>query len=258
MLLIILALFWVAVLAPTVVRRFRDNGTERSIDSFHAEHQVLSRQEYAVAPAHRLDQDERETTIDADSLRKPRLTVVHADDTYRSLESRGSWDEWSEDYNYDDEPTNRRASTKNRYAAAYSSVPRPSQATTTRATYEPVLRRRSMKAQRKMMFGRLVLGAIALTIISFVSGISFLTDIAIASWFCVVAFVALALYSVSQGYLEESSLPLRLPQRSPLATIQPLYDEYPVQPEEEFASDFYEDDSNVRWQRESQSRSALG
>ena len=258
MLLIILALFWVAVLAPTVVRRFRDNGTERSIDSFHAEHQVLSRQEYTVAPAHRLDQDGRETTIDANSLHKPRLTVVHADDTYRSLESRGSWDEWSEDYNYDDEPTNRRESSKNRYAAAYSSVPSATQATANRVTYEPVLRRRSMKAQRKMMFGRLLLGSVAFSIIAFVSGMSLLTDVAIASWVCVVAFVALALYAVSQGYLLESSLPLRLPQRRALATIQPLYDEYPVQPEEEFASDFYEADSDVRWQRESQSRSALG
>ena len=40
MLLIILALFWVAILAPVVVRRFRDSGTERSITSFHAEHEV--------------------------------------------------------------------------------------------------------------------------------------------------------------------------------------------------------------------------
>ena len=53
-----------ALLAPTVVRRFRDNGTERSIESFHAEHEVLSRQGYTVPPAHRLDEpDERESTL---------------------------------------------------------------------------------------------------------------------------------------------------------------------------------------------------
>lgn len=258
MLLIILALFWVAVLAPTVVRRFRDNGTERSIDSFHAEHEVLSRQEYTVAPAHRLDHDGRETTVETDALRRPRLTVVHADDTYRSLETRGSWDEWAEDYDYDDEPINAREPKKNRYAAAYSSVPSASYVPTPRESYEPVMRRRSMKAQRKMMFGRLVLGAVSLTVVSFVSGISLLMDAAIASWVCVVGFVAIALYAVSQGYLHESSLPLRLPQRRSLATVQPLYDEYPQHSEEEFASDFYEPESDIRWQRESQSRSALG
>jgi hypothetical protein len=217
MLLIILALFWVAVLAPTVVRRFRDNGTERSIDSFHAEHQVLSRQEYTVAPAHRLDQDGRETTIDAHSLRKPRLTVVHADDTYGSLESRGTWDEWSEDYNYDDEPTNRRESSMNRYAAAYSSVPSATLATPNRATYEPVGRRRSMKAQRKMIFGRLALSAVALSIIAFVSGMSLLTDVAIALWVCVVAFVALALYAVSQVFRRD----VRWPRFNPSTTNTP-------------------------------------
>jgi hypothetical protein len=255
MLLIILALFWVALLAPTVVRRFRDNGAERSIESFHAEHQVLSRQGYIVPPAHRLDQsDEREPSFGG-ANRKPRLTVVHADDTYRSLESRNSWDEWSEDYNYDDEPSARREVPRNRYAAAYSAVPSGS---TIRTQYEPRLRRRSMKAQRKMVFGRLVLSAVALTIIAFVSGYSLIMDLAILTWVGVVTFVALALYAVSQGYLHESSLPLRLPQRRTLATIQPLYDEYPPRLEDEFESDFYEPDSNVRWQRESQSRRALG
>jgi hypothetical protein len=55
MLLIVLALFWVALLAPIVIRRFREGGTEKSIQSFHAEHEVLSQQDYLVAPAHRLD-----------------------------------------------------------------------------------------------------------------------------------------------------------------------------------------------------------
>jgi hypothetical protein len=255
MLLIILALFWVALLAPTVVRRFRDNGAERSIESFHAEHQVLSRQGYTVPPAHRLDQpDERESTLGGPS-HKPRLTVVHADDTYRSLESRNSWDEWSEDYDYDDEPSARREAPRNRYAAAYSAVP---SGPSVRQQYEPRLRRRSMKAQRKMLFGRLVLSAVALTIIAFVSSYSLVMDLALVAWVGVVVFVALALYAVSQGYLHESSLPLHLPQRRSLATIQPLYDEYPPRHEDEFESDFYEPDSDIRWQRESQSRRALG
>ena len=55
MLLIVLALIWVALLAPVVIRRLREGGSEKSIQSFHAEHEVLSRQDYTVAPAHRLD-----------------------------------------------------------------------------------------------------------------------------------------------------------------------------------------------------------
>ena len=104
MLLVILALFWVALLAPMVIRRLRDGGAERSIQSFHAEHEVLSRQEYVVSPAHRLDQPDEPEMDHRDVPRRSRLTVVHADDTYRSLESRSSWDEWSRDYDYDDEP----------------------------------------------------------------------------------------------------------------------------------------------------------
>ena len=261
MLLIVLALFWVAVLAPTVVRRIRDNGTERSIDSFHAEHEVLSRQDYTVVPAHRLDHDGRETTVVSDPLRKSRLTVVHSDDTYRSLESRGSWDQWSEDYDYDDERPHRQEPTMNRYATAYSSVPSSSPTPTaheTYRTYEHAPRHRSMKAQRKILFSRLLASAVVLTIIAFVSGISLLMDVAILMWVCVVSFVALAFYAVSQGYLLESSLPLGILQRRTLATIQPLYDEYPVHIDEEYTSDFYEHDSDVRWRRESQSRSALG
>jgi len=257
MLLIILALFWVALLAPTVVRRFRDHGAERSIESFHEEHRVLSRQEYAVPPAHRLEQpDQGDLSTESASARRARLTVVHADDTYRSLESRGSWDEWSQDYDYDDD-AQRRATTTNRYASAYSSVPNQS---TVRQEFETPIRRRSMKAQRKMMFGRLVLSAVLLSVIAYFSGVSLIMDVALVAWLCVVAFVALALYSVSQGYLDESSLPLHLPQRRSMATVQPLYDDYPVsyEGESEYDDQFYEPDSDVRWQRDSQPRRALG
>ena len=250
MLLIILALFWVALLAPTVVRRFRENGTERSIQSFHAEHQVLSRQEYTVAPAHRLDQsDERDRSESIAPSRRPRLTVVHADDTYRSLESRNSWEEWAEDYDYDDGPARRTP--KNHYAAAYSSAPH---SPTVRYEYEPPVQRRSMRSQRRMMFSRLVLAAVLVTIVAFVSGYSLVMDLALVLWVGVVAFVALALYAVSQGYLSESSLPLHLPQRRSLATVQPLYVEYPEQHADEYRSEFYDPDSEVRWQREPQSR----
>ena len=253
MLLIILALFWLALLTPMVIRRLRDGGPERSIESFHAEHEVLSRQEYVVNPAHRLDRpDDAESNL-RDLGRRSRLTVVHADDTYRSLESRSSWDEWSADYEYD-EPANEHES-MNRYAAAYSSVPNE---TTVRGSYDAPIRRRTMKSRRQMMFVRLVLISAALTILAFTVSYGMILDLAVASWVCIVSYVALALYSVSQGYLSESSLPLRLPQPRQLASVQRLYDAVSPRYDEEFESEYEEDDDEDGWQRQSQPRRALG
>jgi hypothetical protein len=256
MLLIILALFWVALLAPIVVRRLRDTGTEKSIQSFHAEHEVLSRQDYAVEPAHRLDQPDPSEIGATASARKPRLTVVHADDTFGSLESRGSWSDWNEDYEYD-EP--EAPTPSNRYAQAYSS--RPTEPVTT-GRYQPPIRRRSMRAQRRMVFTRLVLAAFALTLVAFVSGYSILVDLAAIGWIAVLAFVALAIYAVSQGYLNDSSLPIRLPRRRELASVAPLHGEFGERfaphYEDEFESEFYEPDSDQEWERRPQRRRAFG
>jgi hypothetical protein len=254
MLLIVLAIFWVALLAPVAIRRLRDGGAERSIQSFHAEHEVLSRQEYAVNPAHRLDQPDVTESALQNHGRRSRLTVVHADDTYRSLESRSSWDEWSEDYEYDDQPNNERES-MNRYAAAYSSVPND---TTVRRSYEAPIRQRTMKSRRQMMFVRLVIASTVLSILAFTMSYSLITDVAVASWVCVVSYVALALYAVSQGFLNESSLPLRLPQPHKLASVQRLYDAVAPRYEDEYESEYEEDDENDGWRRESQPRRALG
>jgi len=254
MLLIVLALFWVALLAPVAIRRLRDGGAERSILSFHAEHEVLSRQEYAVNPAHRLDQpDDTESALQGHA-RRSRLTVVHADDTYRSLESRSSWDEWSEDYEYDDQPNNERES-MNRYATAYSSVPNE---TTVRRSYDAPIRQRTMKSRRQMMFVRLVIASVVLSILAFTVSYSLIMDLAVASWVCVVSYVALALYAVSQGLLNESSLPLRLPQPRKLASVQRLYDAVTPRYEDEFESEYEADDEDDGWQRQSQPRRALG
>ncbi len=258
--LIILALFWVALLAPLVVKRLRDGGTDRSINSFHAEHEVLKRQEYTVSPAHRLDRPDGPETLGSSELHRPRLTVVHADDTYRSLETRSSWDEWSEDYNYDDRPRSQRELSMNRYATAYSSVPNK---TNVQSEYEAPIRYRTMKSRRKVMFTRLVVAAVLLTTIAVFSGYSMVMDLAVASWVFVVAFIALALYAVSQGYLNESSLPVRFPQPRQLATVQPLHRGVAPDGDDEFASEYYESEYyeprvEDGWQRESRSRRALG
>jgi hypothetical protein len=253
MLLIILALFWLALLAPVAIRRLRDGGAERSIQSFHAEHEVLSRQGYVVNPAHRLDQPDDVESAAQEPGRRSRLTVVHADDTYGSLESRSSWDEWSRDYEYDDESSDERES-MNRYAAAYSSVPNES---SVRRSYEAPIRRRNMKSRRQMMFVRLLLISAVLTILAFTVSYSVVIDLAVASWVCIVSFIALALYSVSQGYLNEESLPLRLPKPRQLASVQRLYDAVSPRYDEEFESE-YEEDEDDGWQRQSQPRRALG
>jgi hypothetical protein len=260
MLLIVLALFWVALLAPIVVRRLRDGGTEKSIQSFHAEHEVLSRQDYAVAPAHRLDQPDQPVSSSRVSERKPRLTVVHADDTFGSLESRSSWDEWSDDYEYDDGMVRPVASVSNRYVQAYSA--RPSERDVVPTSYQTPIRRRTMRSQRRMMFSRLVLVAVALTAVAFLTGYPMLFDVAALSLIAVVAYIGLAFYAVSQGYLNDDSLPVRVPQRRQLATIEPLYaanhERYAAHYEDEFESEFYEPEAEDQWSRQPQRRQAFG
>jgi hypothetical protein len=249
-LLIILGIFWVAILVPVAVKRFRDNGTEKSIHSFHVEHEMLSRQEYAVAPAHRLDPSDQAETARSVAQR-PRLTVVQEDDTYRSLEARNSWDEWENDYDYEPEDERSRPSEPtNRYVSAYSSVPSDRDMTSLVARRSPS----SMKARRQMLFLSMLAATVALTGVGFVMGYSLVQDLAVLGWVAVLCYVALALFAVSQGYLYESSLPIRIPESRRLATVEPLYlDEYDDEEEE-----FYDAQSNDNWRRESSSRYAVG
>jgi len=256
MLLIVLALVWVVLLAPVVIRRLREGGSEKSIQSFHAEHEVLRRQDYTVAPAHRLDEPDQDAVRESVGERRPRLTVVHPDDTFADVESRTTWDEWSEDYDYDEAQPARTSA--NHYARAYSSHPSDVQVT---SAYEPPIRRRTMRAQRRIMFSRLVVCSVVLTVIAFFSGYSPIIDLAALAWFCVVVFVALALYAVSQGYLSDASLPLRLPQRRSLAAVEPLYrdrDDRYESFEDELDDEFYEPNPDVYWDREPARRRAVG
>jgi hypothetical protein len=242
---------WVAILVPVVVRRFRDSGTEKSIHSFHQEHEMLSRQEYSVPPAHRLDPEPPgEAFQDLES--RPRLTVVHEDDTYRSLETRSSWDEWEDDYDYerDEQPANR-AETANRYVTAYSSVPNEHEV---KRSYVAPMRRASMKTRRQSVFLLLAASAVALSGLSIVVGYSLLEDLALLAWMGLIFYVALALFAVSQGFLFESSLPIRIPQGRTLATIEPIY----YEDVEEFDSEFYDENDDSEWRRESPSRYAVG
>lgn len=250
MLLIVLALFWIAILIPIAIRHFRENGTERSIESFHAEHDVLSRQEYTVAPAHRLDQPDDDYREPAGY--RPRLTVVHADDTYGSLESRSTWEEWAEDYDYDDERgATPRYETQNRYVAAYSTTPHAREITHYGQPIEPYV---SMRLRRTRIFLGLLVGAVLFTMLSFLVNSAIVQDIALLLWLGMAAFIAAALLSVSQGFLHESSLPLRRSNSRALASVEPLYPAgYAA-----YDDEFYNGDDEGRWRRESASRYALG
>ncbi|MGH3733904.1 MAG: hypothetical protein ACRDVC_11150 [Acidimicrobiales bacterium] len=258
MLLLVLALFWVALLAPVAIRRFRDGGSEKSIQSFHAEHEVLSRQDYVVAPAHRLDEPDDEPVHVPSRDRRPHLRVVHSDDTIGTLEARSTWDEWDQDYSFD-EPAAQSGPETNYYARAYSSRPVEPEVT---QRYEPPIRRRTMKAQRRIVFSRLVAGAALITLVAFLTGLSIFVDVAALAWFSVVLFIAFGLYAVSQGYLSEPSLKVRLPQRRQRATVEPTYDDHDeaqyVYYHDEFDSEFYEPETAATWQREPERRRALG
>jgi hypothetical protein len=250
-LLIILGIVWVAILVPVAVRRFRDSGTEKSIHSFRAEHEVLSRQEYSVPPAHRLDPFEPQV-VPRDAQERPRLTVVHPGDTYGSLESRTSWDEWANDYDYErEDELSRPVEATNRYVSAYSSVPNEQEVLN---TYDPPMRAGSMKARRTSVFLMLGAAAIVLSGVNFAIGYSFIEDLAILAWVGLVCYVALALFAVSQGYLYESSLPVRIPQGRRMATVEPLYGDY----DDDFESEFYSESDDEQWRRDSPSRYAVG
>lgn len=265
MLLVIIGLLWVALLVPMALRRLRDTGTEKSIQSFHVEHEVLKRQGYTVPPAHRLDEHEPEYL--PDERGRSRLTVVHADDTYRSLESRASWDEWNRDYDYDDGYDPRqpaRPAMANRYAAAYATVPRDVDA----PRYEaPLTRRRSAREQRHMIFTRLVLAGVVATALAVVVGYSLLVDLAVITWVALAAYVALALFAVSQGYLDESALGIRRRRHEPLATIEPLHAprarvygalDDDVDADEADPYGYEADEGPTVWRRASRDRYALG
>jgi len=253
MLLIIVALVWAAFMSPVLVRYLRDHTAEKSINSFHHEHEVLSHQELSVSPAHRLDEDDQSRPLMSTLLRRPRLTVVHADDTYGSLESRNTWEEWNDDYNYDDGDA-QPAPRHNRFAAAYSSVPsaiisrieqRSPKATT-------------MKARRKMMFTRLVITAVVLSALDFITSVSFVLDLAVLAWLSVAAFIGLAFYAVAIGALKEESLPLRMPQRRTLATVETLYNEVPEYEDDEFEDEFFDANAQGQWQRDGGLKRAIG
>ncbi|MFZ1062098.1 MAG: hypothetical protein WAN30_01340 [Acidimicrobiales bacterium] len=205
MLLLVLALLWVAILVPIAVRYFRDSGTERSIESFYAEREMLSRQEYVHAPDPPDEFPDSPLRYEPERTRRPHLTVVHPDDTIGSLRARGTWDDWSRDYDYDDrEDVAAQRRETNRYAAAYSSVPGDGFGSSYSVPYEEQGR---MRVRRRRIFVSLLVLCLALTASTFVTTTSVLEDAAALAWVALLGFVVLALVAMGLGYLGTASVP---------------------------------------------------
>ena len=269
MLALIVALFWLAILTPWAVMKFRNSRLEKSIDHFHAEHEVLSRQGYSVAPARRLDDaylyEEHAYEPEHESGRsRPRLTVVQDNDTYSSLESRTSWDEWERDYDYDEPrmlvPRSETPSHSQHRYAAYVSSPGTSVTRSYRAdrsinSYDSLTAGSSMRVRRNRIFASLVSSALFSTSVNFLVGLSLLQYVTVLSWTALVLYVATAFFAISQGYLQVNSL---LDRRANMAYSSDegydvLYDEDSAIDEE--AS--WNSETNDEWRRERRSY-ALG
>ena len=245
MLIIGILLLWVVLLSPFAYRWLRDRGGERSIQTFHHEHESLRRRGYSVQPARVL---EDEVPLVEETTRRPRLRVVRDEDTLPILESEMSWEEWGRFYGEElgeveavaPQPTR----STNPYAA-YAATPSVSMP----APYaEAPLRQVSMRTRRHRIAAGLVSAAVLFSGGNMLLGVSFFQDLAIVAWLAVVGYAALALTAVALGYLDQSSLGLRRPR---IASVTPLevVDEGP--------SEFYEDDEDTQWRREP-SRYALG
>ncbi len=184
MLLVVIALLWAAFLIPLAVRHLREWRGERAIDHFSVE--SAPRLHPVAAPAPR--------PVPA---ARPRLRVVQDGDTYQSLESERSWDDWMSDYEFDE-----------------AAAPRSHQRPPARATSAPAPRvlpapgRAPMRRRRRVVFTRLAALCVVATLLAWLTGASMIWDVTFAAWSVLVAFVALAIYAVGKGYLDESSVGL--------------------------------------------------
>ena len=202
-LLLVLALLWVAILVPIAVRYFRESGTERSIESFYAEREMLSRQEHALAAEHRYERPEPPPNYEPEQPRRPHLTVVHPNDTLGTLQARGTWDDWSRDYDYDGGDVQGHRHEMNRYAAAYASTPGDGFANAYGVSYDD---RGLMRVRRRRIFVTLLLLCLVFTGLTFVSKTPAVQDAAVGAWAALVSFVVLALVSLGLGYMGASNV----------------------------------------------------
>ena len=266
MLPLIVALFWLAVLIPWAVVKYR-NRAERSIDSFAAEHEVLSRQGYSVTPARRLDdaylyEEQAYEPAHEPERSRPRLTVVRDDDTYSTIEQRVTWDEWEHDYDYERNeeymaPQEDAAPSPGHRYAAYAHT--PSGPTYDRHEFEPFESapaplHHTMRVRRHRIAAGLVALALVASAADVVLASSIAQDLVILTWLAVALYVAAAFFAVSVGYLEVASLLGR--RVVAYAPVEAGYGEYDQYADEQF--DLYDEpEPTPNWTRETR-RYALG
>ncbi len=183
MLLVVIALLWAAFLIPLAVRHLREWRGERAIDHFSVE---TAPRLYPVAvPAPRV------------APPRPRLRVVHEGDTYQSLEAERSWDEWVSDYEFDEAAA---PVARHRPAERLNSAPAP--------RVLPAPGRQPMRRRRRVVFTRLAALCVVATVLAWLTHASVIWDLTFTAWSVLVVFVALAIYAVGKGYLDESSVGL--------------------------------------------------
>ena len=274
MLLIILAVLWIAVLAPTGFRRLRDRQTNHSIEAFHSGYESLShRGDYVVDPAYKLHDNEYAQPPpepeEAITPRLPRLRLVAPGETPASLAREMSWAEWSE--SMADDPFERVAApafsnreshivtsfdddvTPVNPAVAYS---RPMQQTSLSAERHfdtgPVRGARDQRRRRRNFV--LGLGALAIldSLAAFALSSLMISYSAAALWFVWFTYLALMFVAMQRGMIASSRNT-----RSTSASRRERYVEAPAAVNEEaYANEFYKPDAGQEWAR--QARYASG
>ncbi len=234
MLIGILAVIWIAVLSPIIIRRLRDQDTDRSIVNFHERMARLGGQNPPfVEPAHRLDVSDEapprellESEVNPPT-RAPHLRVVPVNATRSDLEHDQSWDEWS--LSHSDDPyetsTPRRlvGAYANPRAAAYSRVPATNVAAS--AASSSPYGTRSQRVRRR----RTLLTLTASTVLSSAGVLlinSIIIDVvALLAWSALIGFLALMYYALSTGLLSSSSMPAG--RAAPVRRAEPVtYNEF--------------------------------
>ncbi|MGC8499401.1 MAG: hypothetical protein ACP5OV_07910 [Acidimicrobiales bacterium] len=204
MLLVVIALLWATFLIPWAVRHLREWRGERAINHFSVE--TAPRLRPVAAPAPR--------PVPA----RPRLRVVHEGDTYQSLEAERSWDEWMSDYEFDEVAA---PMAHQRPPAWPPSAPAP------RVVAAPG--RQPMRRRRRVVFTRLAALCVVATLLAWLTHASVIWDVTFTAWSVLVAFVALAIYAVGKGYLDETSVGLGfLGRRGYLEPVQEYGARHPV------------------------------
>lgn len=233
MLIGILAVIWIAVLSPIIIRRLRDQDTDRSIVNFHERMARLGgHNPPLVTPAHRLDvSDETPPRELLDSevnppTRAPHLRVVPINATRTDLEREQSWDEWS--LSHSDDPFEQSALVRhsvalaNPRAAAYARVPAVPVASAAPLNSPFGSRTQRMRRRRTLLTlsaSTLLTSAAALVVNSILVDVAALT-----AWTGLLGFLGLMYYAMSSGLISSSTFRNR---PAPLRTAAPIvYNEF--------------------------------